>query len=156
MIAVSNTSPLILLDKINHLWILGSLFKEVVISPSVNKEWLRPTGYVMPEWMIVSPLLEKAKSIAKKLYKELDKGEAEAIALFKTIKADWLLIDDLKGRRYAKSLGLPVVGTAGLLITAKQKGFVPEVKSIFDALKKHRYYLSDDILKKAIDLANEN
>lgn len=156
MIAISNTSPLILLDKAEHLWILGNLFKKVIISLSVNKEWLRPVGYVMPEWMIVSPLLEKAKSIAKKLYKELDKGEAEAIALFKTIKADWLLIDDLKGRRYAKSLGLPVVGTAGLLIAAKQRGIIQQIKPIFDVLKKHRYYLSDDILKKAIDLANEN
>lgn len=156
MIAISNTSPLILLDKAEHLWILGNLFKKVIISPSVDKEWLRPVGYVMPEWMIVLPLSEKAKSIAKKLYKELDKGEAEAIALFKTIKADWLLIDDLKGRRYAKSLGLPVVGTAGLLIAAKQRGIIQQIKPIFDVLKKHRYYLSDDILKKAIDLANEN
>jgi predicted nucleic acid-binding protein len=156
MIAVSDTSPLILLDKAEHLWILGNLFKKVIISPSVDKEWLRPGSYVVPEWLTVSPLSKKAKSIAEKLYKELDKGEAEAIALFKTIKADWLLIDDLKGRRHAKSLGLPVVGTAGLLITAKKRGIIPEIKPIFNALKKHRYYLSDDVLEKAIALSDEN
>jgi predicted nucleic acid-binding protein len=49
MIAVSNTSPLILLDKAKCLWVLGKLFKKVIIPPAVNTEWLRPGGYVVPD-----------------------------------------------------------------------------------------------------------
>ncbi len=156
MIAVSNTSPLILLDKAAHLWILGRLFTKVIIPPSVDKEWLRPGGYVVPDWLSVSNLSSEAESDAKKLYKEMDKGEAEAIALFREMKANMLLLDDLKARRYAKSAGLPVGGTIGLLIKAKQKGIISEIKTILDNLKKHKFYLSDDILKKAIDMANES
>lgn len=45
MIAVSNTSPLILLDKVGYLWILGKLFSKIIIPPSVDKEWLKIMGY---------------------------------------------------------------------------------------------------------------
>lgn len=51
MIAVSNTSPLILLDKTGYLWILERLFKKVIIPPAVDKEWLRPGGYIVPQWL---------------------------------------------------------------------------------------------------------
>ncbi|MBI4688312.1 MAG: DUF3368 domain-containing protein [Nitrospirae bacterium] len=156
MIAVSNTSPLILLDKVEYLWILGRLFKKVIMPPSVDKEWLRPGGYVVPDWLSVNNLSSEAESDATKLYQDMDKGEAEAIALFRVMKADLLLLDDLRARRYAKSLGLPVAGTVGLLITAKQRGIISEIKPILDNLRKHKFYLSNDIIKKAMDMVNES
>ena len=45
MTAVSNTSPLILLDKVGHLFLLEQLFPKVIIPPAFDKEWLRPGGY---------------------------------------------------------------------------------------------------------------
>lgn len=156
MIAVSNTSPLILLDKAGHLWILGELFSKVIIPPFVDKEWLRPGGYVVPDWLSVKSLSNEAESEAAKLYQDMDKGEAEAIALFYVMKADLLLLDDLKARRYAKSLGLPVTGTTGLLITAKHKGIIPEIKPVLDILRSHKFYLSDEVIRKALTLADEN
>ncbi len=156
MIAVSNTSPLILLDKAGHLWILGKLFSKVAIPPFVDKEWLRPGGYVVPEWISVKGLSPEAELEAIKLYQDMDKGEAEAIALFRIMKADLLLLDDLKARRYAKSLGLPVAGTTGLLIAAKQKGIIQEIKPILDSLRRHKFYLSDEVFKKALIMANES
>lgn len=155
MKAVSNTSPIILLEKAGHLWILEKLFKEIIIPPAVDKEWLRPGGYKLPDWLLVSQLSSKAKRNAEDLKKKIDKGEAEAIALFQTIKADRLLLDDLKARKQAKSMGLPVVGTIGILVTAKRKGIIPEITPVINTLKKHRYYLSDEILKAALLLANE-
>jgi len=155
MTAISNTSPLILLEKAGHLWILERLFKEVVIPSSVDKEWLRPGGYIPPQWLSVVNLSGEALRIAGSLYQKIDKGEADAIALFSTIKADWLLLDDLKGRQEAKSMGLPVVGTVGILVGAKRKGVIPEIRPILDILKKHRFYIADEVLQKALVLANE-
>lgn len=156
MIAVSNTSPLILLEKADHLWLLEKIFNKVRIPPSVNKEWLRPVEYKTPEWISVGNLSPEAASVAEKLCQILDKGEAEAIALFSTKKADWLLLDDLTGRKAAKEMGLRVVGTAGILIAAKRKGLIPKVRPILDVLKTHRYYLSDETLAKALNLAGES
>ena len=110
MLAVSDTSPLVLLDKAGHLWILGKIFEKVFIPPAVDAEWLRPGGYVIPQWLSVATLSQNAVSITKDLYQKIDKGEAEAIALFSSMKADLLLIDDLNGRRQAKAMGLPVAG----------------------------------------------
>lgn len=155
MITVSNTSPLILLEKSECLWILGRLFEKVFIPPAVDAEWLRPGGYVAPKWLSVSTLSPKAMSSAKDLYQKLDKGEAEAIALFLSIKADRLLLDDLNGRRLAKAMGIPVVGTLGILVEAKIQGIIPKLVPVLDVLKKNRYYIADEILQKALLLTHE-
>lgn len=155
MITVSNTSPLILLEKAECLWILGRLFEKVYIPPAVDTEWLRPGGYVVPEWLSVATLSSEGISVAKDLYQKLDKGEAEAIALFLSIKADRLLLDDLNGRRLAKTMEIPVVGTLGILVAAKLKGIIPKIVPVLDVLKKHRYYIADEILQKALVLVNE-
>jgi hypothetical protein len=155
MIAVSNTSPLILLDKIDHLWILGKLFQRVIISPAVNAEWLRPGGYKTPEWLSVNTLSPEATKSSIELSEKIDKGEAEAIALFSVMKADFLLLDDLKGRQTAKSFGFPVVGTIGILVSARKKGIIDNLPSVLEALQKHKFYITDEVLKKALALINE-
>ena len=156
MIAVSNTSPLILLDKANHLWVLGALFKKVVIADAVNKEWLRPGGYIVPDWLKVMPVPKEAIDLAKQLYQKVDAGEAEAIALFSALKSDVLILDDLNGRMQAKNLGFPVVGTIGILTKAKQRGIIEKLAPILDLLKEHRFYIDDELKKSALSLAQED
>ncbi|MFZ3065769.1 MAG: DUF3368 domain-containing protein [Nitrospirota bacterium] len=156
MPAVSNTSPLILLDKVGCLWVLEKLFKKILIPPAVDKEWLRPGGYTVPAWLSVISLLQKASSVAKDLSQKVDEGEAEAIALFSSAKADWLLLDDLNGRRIAKAMGLRVAGTLGILVAAKQKNIITtKLSPVLETLKHHRFYISDEALKRALTLVNE-
>ncbi len=62
------------------------------------------------------------------LLDELDLGEAEAIVLACELGADWVLMDEKKGRRKLTQLGLWKVGTAGMLLTAKQLGLLPLVR----------------------------
>jgi predicted nucleic acid-binding protein len=88
-------------------------------------------------------------------YQKIDKGEAEAIALFSSMEVDFLLVDDLKGRRQAKAMGLPVAGTLGILIAAKRKGLISEISAVLEILKQHRFYVSDEVLKRALILAGE-
>lgn len=155
MPAVSNTSPLILLDKIGHLWILERLFQQVSIPPAVNKEWLRPGGYPVPAWLSTANLTPQALQVAENLSQKIDRGEAEAIALFSSTKSDWLLLDDLNARRLALAMGLPVVGTLGILVAAKQKGMIKELSPLLDALKSQRFYIADETLKKALIMVKE-
>jgi predicted nucleic acid-binding protein len=65
------------------------------------------------------------------------------------------LLDDLNGRRLAKAMGIPVVGTLGILVAAKQKGIIPRLVPVLNVLKKRRFYITDEILQKALVLANE-
>ena len=43
-------------------------------------------------------------------------------------------VDEFAGRRYAKLHGLEVIGTLGVLLVAKQKGYVFELRPLFQKL----------------------
>lgn len=73
MIAVSNTSPLILLEKADHLWLLEKIFNKVRIPPSVNKEWLRPVEYTIPDMKLIDYLNNIGLGIEIKVYPKIKK-----------------------------------------------------------------------------------
>ena len=76
----------------------------------------------------------------------LDPGEASAILY--SLSNDFLpiLIDDNKGKRYARKQGIPVIGTAGVLIKAKKEKIIPLVRPIFLDMKSKGYFLSDSFI----------
>ncbi|NEQ38713.1 MAG: DUF3368 domain-containing protein [Okeania sp. SIO3I5] len=41
-----------------------------------------------------------------------------------------LIVDERKGRREATKLGIPITGTLGVLLKAKQLGFMSSIKPI--------------------------
>ena len=64
----------------------------------------------------------------------LDPGESEAIVLAVEKKADYLVIDERKGRKIAVQYGLKITGLLGVLGKAKAKGIINEVKPYLDDL----------------------
>jgi predicted nucleic acid-binding protein len=100
-VIISDTSCLILLDKIGELQLLNTLFGQVSITQEIADEFKKD----LPDWFtIVNPI---NKTYQRILEASLDKGESSAIA-FAIEQKEWLLmIDDCKGektRNYA-SLG---------------------------------------------------
>jgi uncharacterized protein len=86
----------------------------------------------------------------------VDAGEAEAIQLAKELKADRLLIDDLKGRQLAEKEGLHAIGLVGVLLLGKIMGLVPSVRTLIHRLKAEAHvYLSEDIIATAMREAGE-
>src|SRR5215831_2251584 len=163
MIFVCNTGPLIALAKLDRLALLQHLGGTgVFIPPMVYKElW----GKIGPE----APLLETALHTFMHVQQpgkigqhveiataSLDDGEREVIVLGASLQEDVVLVmDDQAGRRVAKELGLPVVGSAGLLLLAKQKGLITEVHPLLETLRQQGYWLSDAVLAKVRGLAGE-
>ena len=72
--------------------------------------------------------------VVRALQGELDRGEAAAIALAVERQADMVLIDERRARAVAIRLGLNVVGVLGVLVEAKHKALIPQLKPILDAL----------------------
>lgn len=142
MPVVSNTSPILNLAVIGRLTLLHDQFGEILIPNDVLDE-LRvqedlPGSQEMRRalkegWLINQEVYDQ--SLALVLQRELDNGEAAAIALAIQLKAEWLLLDEKEGRQIAKSLGLNVVGILGILLRARREGKFPSMQKIMDQLR---------------------
>jgi predicted nucleic acid-binding protein len=124
MIVVANTTPIISLASINRLDILEKLFGKIIIAEAVYSEIKAKRGYGYEQ---IDSSFIKVQGIQGQLYKEflltqLDAGEAETIILAKEIAADFVIIDENLGYRFASNAGLTAIRTLSLLLRAKEKG----------------------------------
>ena len=111
-IVITDTSCFILLEKINALDILHQLFPTIYTTPEIAKEY----GSPLPNWIIIRAANQ---SLQEEFSQYVDSGEASAIALASEISCDCIILDDLAARKLAKKLGLTIMGTLGVLLSAK-------------------------------------
>lgn len=57
------------------------------------------------------------------------------------------VIDDRDARRCAQTLGIPVLGTGGLLVLAKRRGLLASVSEAIAKLQRSGLWLSDDLVR---------
>lgn len=152
---VSNSSPLIALAKIGMLDIIKY---DIVIPKAVFDEITRPNRQYAKElykWGRDKTIEVKNKKAVEYLVLIINRGEAETIALAEELNADAVLIDDLKARKIAKLRGLNIIGTIGVLLDAKEKGIIGELKPLLDMLIKKKIRVSKELYDHALELANE-
>lgn len=157
---VVNSTPIISLSIINKLDLLKALYGEVYIPygvfEEVSLEGKSKVGNDVIEksdFIIIEKIINES---AKRLFQtSLHKGEVEVMILADEIKADLCIIDDLLARKYAKYLGLKITGTLGVLIKAKEKEIIKEVKPLIDDLIRKGIYIDDKIYRKVLELTGE-
>lgn len=147
-IVITDTSCLILLDKINALSILPQLFASILTTPEIAKEY----GSELPSWIIVKNADQYSK---EKFLQFVDPGEASAIALAFETQCDYIIIDDMAGRKLAAKLGLPVKGTVGVLLLAKQMGVISLLKPYLELIQQTNFRLSPHLAEQFIKDAGE-
>lgn len=161
MIVVSNTTPLVGLAVIGRFELLSQLFGKIYISQAVYDEAVvhgREAGGAREEvlsadWIEVTPVQDRLA--VQVMLDELDLGEAETIVLAREIAADWVLMDEKKGRRKLNELRLDKVGTAGLLLKAKQLGLLPHIRSDLLKLRQNGFSLSQSVVDSVLRQAGE-
>jgi predicted nucleic acid-binding protein len=161
MIVVSNTTPLIGLASIRRFDLLQKLFGELYIAQAVYDEAViagHEAGGAKQEvqtatW--IKTIRVKDQFAAQLLLSDLDRGEAETIVLAYELKADWVLMDEKRGRRKLSELGFRKIGTAGLLLMAKQGGLLPVIRPDLEELRQRGFSLSLDIINIILTQANE-
>ncbi|MDR1256870.1 MAG: DUF3368 domain-containing protein [Spirochaetaceae bacterium] len=158
MIIVSDASPVIALAVCDKLDLLDKLFDKVCIPQAVFNELIvpnKPNVELITEWAKDRIVLVKAAVMVAAFSLNLDPGESEALSLYWEIAADNLLIDEKKGRIIAARNGVRTVGTIGVLLLAKQKGFITEVKPSLDILMKTGFRMSDILYRQILERAGE-
>ncbi len=146
---VSDTSCLVILEKIGELELLHAVFGEIIVTEEVAREY----RLQLPDW--VSTQNPVNKNYQQILEASVDKGEASVIALAVEMKECLLVIDDLKGRNLADALGIKVTGTFGVIIEAKLLGIISSVRPILAKIKQTDFRLSDDLERKVLLKAQE-
>jgi len=155
MIVVSDASVLILLAKASQLTLLRALYGHVLLPRQVYDDVvIKGAGRVGAMEVQAADWLETRQVanvvLVKELERNIDPGEAEAIALALEVRADLLLIDERRGRAIAASYGLNMTGVAGLLVEAKHSGLLPVVKPTLDLLIHSGYRLSDHLYQQIL------
>jgi len=149
-VVISDTSMLIVFQKIKQLDLLKKVYGELITTPEIALEY----GEKLPIWITVQSVSDK--KYQKFLETQIDIGEASALALAKEFDDVLLLLDDLKARKLALQLNLKITGALGIIHRAKQMGIIQKVKPLIDKLLQTNFRISENIIEEILQLNNEN
>lgn len=149
-VVISDASTLIGLEHIDSLSLLKKLYTVVEITSIVRQE----VGINLPDWLQTNDNFDEI--IFRSLVPQLDEGEASSIALALANEDSLLIIDERKGRKVAKNLGLQITGLVGIIIRAKKEDFIPSGKAKLEELIKSGFRISQKIYSLALDQMEEN
>lgn len=154
-----NASPLIFLTRANLLDILRLAGPDIVVPAPVADEILRegpedPAARALrtTPWMaIVDP--PPIPPVVQAW--DLGAGESSVIAWAMGHPGTVAILDDLAARRCAAALHVPVRGTLGLILLAKQRRRIDAARPVLEAMRASGMYLSDAVLERALALVGE-
>jgi predicted nucleic acid-binding protein len=154
--AVTNTSPLIALCAIGRLALLDELFDEVLVPLEVWGELSDKADAPEPDILARLRCTSFRPSPAPPPEtSRLHAGERAAIALAAVTPGCVVLLDERAARRVALARKLEVRGSLAILIEAKRRGLVAELRPLLDALIARGYRLSQGLVEQALEAARE-
>ena len=153
-LVIADSGPIISLASVDKLTLLTFLFDDVKVPTAVWNEVTADESKPFHQ-RIYDFFKDKVTPIkgANDLTFVMDYGEAESVVLYREAQANFLLIDDKKARTIAESLSINCIGTLGILLIAKDKKKVADLRPLFKQLLANRRFYSlkllDEILKQA-------
>jgi len=158
---VADSSPLIVFARSELLPILRQVVGEIVVPQTVYEECTgdmsKPGAKIIAEAHHARLLTVHPDSLVQALPTNmpmLDKGEIAAISLAIEL-SEPILMDERLGRQAATAHGLAVIGSAGILLTAKRKGLIAAVHPILLTWQNFGYYLSPALIATVLERAGE-
>jgi predicted nucleic acid-binding protein len=158
-LVIVNTSPLLYLYQVDCLELLQQLYGTITVPPAVPQELEtgKLQGVDVPEvnsieWIQIRPV---ASATIIPAVIDLGQGEAEVIALGLENPGSLLVFDDSLARRIADLYGLKYTGTLGVLVKAKQSGYLSAVAPVINMLRSKGMWLTDKIISDVLRLSGE-
>lgn len=164
--AVSNAGPLIHLARINRLHLLKALFQEVVIPIEVKIETVdkgRESGFsdaIQVDKAINEGWIRTEKVKPSKKFEEVAKiaglQPAEVAVIYYAYRSRMpALLDDDAARVFARTLGITIRGSLGIILDALKRSLLSRVEALemLDKLSEVMYLAPDvyRLMKKEIE-----
>lgn len=142
---ICNTSPIQYLHQTGLLNLLPAVYGRITIPQAVLLEINEGhRGGVMLPWTESLPWID-VKQVSHgamlAMVSDLDPGEREVLALAIESPASLAILDDRLARRHAQILRIRFIGTLGILLLAKRRGYLPAVAPVLDELERLRFRL---------------
>jgi len=157
MMLVADASALIAPAACNSLHLLDALFGQVIVPEAVYSEVALPQKPHADQ--LRQYLQGKVRAVDMQNFVYLDAyadaGETAAMLLYKEISADYLLIDDKRGRKVAQINQIKTIGSMGVLLQAKRTGLVTAVTPLLQQIVDNKIYIASGLIQTVQDLAGE-
>ena len=156
---IVNSTPLIALAKANKLEILKEMYEHIIIPEAVYREVTEKDDVAAQRIEAAREWIEVRKvdsNLDRRMYKaKLHDGEVEVMLLAQEIGADAVVIDDGAARKTAEYLGLPLTGTLGVMIKAKQRGLLEAVMPVIQQMEQNGIFFSRELKERIRKLSKE-
>jgi uncharacterized protein len=154
---IADSSPLVILAKLGCFNLLRQLFPRVYISREVHAE-VAVAGAGLPgasevsnaEWIEVKAMEDEAGLHSAQRIYGLGPGEMSTILLANELGAELVLLDDYKARKVAKAEGLAILGSIGLLEAFYLRGYLTDLRSVFQELIAQNVYIDRRLLDRRL------
>lgn len=157
---VIDAGPLLFLAKLDRLellpqaggvYIAESAFAE---TQEYSDEAAATIAHAAQEWLTVSAV--QNQQAVQLLLADMDLGEAETIVLATELSADRVVLDDMDARRFVQRTGLAVIGTVGLLLSARLRGDILSLQAEPDRLEGFGFWISPELTARLLQTAGES
>lgn len=156
MIVVADSGSIIHLSMVDLVELLPMPFGEVLVPPAVWTEVVE-VGAGLPGARELAGAywarrveVDAGDDTTRILSADLDPGEVAAIALAIQLRRDRVLVGDLRARLAALRLGIPIVGTLGVLIASKKGGRIGPLAPIVERLRMRGFRIAPDLLARVL------
>ena len=157
MLIVADSSALIALATCDGLDLILQVYDDIKVPEAVYAEIVAPEksqsdalGSFLSERVVKVDTAQWVLTAGG-----LGRGEIEAMALYKQLSADALLIDDHRARMIAEHNQINCIGALGLLLVAKQRGKLSEIAPYIQKLRQSSIYYENALLDRVLKLAGE-
>jgi len=155
---VSDAGPIIF-ARVGRLALLGEVTGSVTIPKAVHAEIMTKKRSMPGAREVSRAAWIHRAAIANPLLLEsfpngLHLGEREAIALAQEQRAQ-LLMDEIRGRRFASQLGIDVIGTLRIVAEAKTLGHIESVRPIVEQMRSSGYRFDRELIRRFLESTNE-
>jgi predicted nucleic acid-binding protein len=158
---VADSGPLIMLARSALLEVLRTLVGQIVVPTTVFEECTgniaKPGAQALIEAKTVGLIFVEADSMASAAFERLPHlgaGEIAALTLAQQ-RACRILMDDGLGRKVAVAHRIPVIGSAGVLLAAKERGLIAELAPLLATWESWGYFLAPALLHAVLIRAGE-